>query len=117
LADQQHGSDFYVIAAQFGMNWRGCSARRARVLMAGNEFGLGMFQVAAMLLTHPERLSSSDALMLDCAGDEYSLYGDRTFDRVPLFDYGLSGLEISIFYEDRSRDLWGTPSGYLYQFE
>lgn len=99
------------------MNWRGCSARRARVLMAGNEFGLGMFQVAAMLLTHPERLSSSDALMLDCAGDEYSLYGDRTFDRVPLFDYGLSGLEISIFYEDRSRDLWGTPSGYLYQFE
>ena len=88
---------------------RGCSARRARVSMAGNEFGLGVFTVACMLLTHPERLSSEDTLMIDCGGDEYSVRCDYTFDRVPLFDYDISGIEFSIFYEDRSRNLWGTP--------
>jgi hypothetical protein len=40
---------------------------------------------------------------------------DYTFDRVPLFDYDLSGIEFSIFYEDRARDVWGTPTGFLYR--
>ena len=116
LADQQQGQDILVLAAQFGMLHRGCSARRARVVMAGNEFGLGVFAVACMLLTHPERLSTEDTLMIDCGGDEYSVRGDITFDRVPLFDYDIAGIEFSIFYEDRSRNLWGTPSGFLYKF-
>jgi hypothetical protein len=115
LADQQQGNDILVVAAQAGMLHRGCSARRARVAMAGNEFGLGVFTIACMLLTHPERLSSEDTLMIDCGGDEYSLRGDYTFDRVPLFDFDSSGIEFSIFYEDRSRNLWGTPSGFLYK--
>ena len=117
LADQQQGHDIMVVAAQAGMLHRGCSARRARLRMAGNEFGAGAFAVACMLLTHPERLSAEDALMIDCGGDEYSVRGDITFDRVPLFDYDISGIEFSIFYEDRSRNLWGTPSGFLYKFD
>jgi hypothetical protein len=117
LADQQQGHDILVVAAQSGMLHRGCSARRARMRMAGNEFGAGVYAVACMLLTHPERLSTEDTLMIDCGGDEYSLRGDITFDRVPLFDYDISGIEFSIFYEDRSRNLWGTPSGFLYKFD
>jgi hypothetical protein len=116
LADQQQGNDILVVAAQAGMRHRGCSARRARVRMAGNEFGAGIYAVACILLTHPERLSAEDTLMIDCGGDEYSVRGDYTFDRVPLFDYDLPGIEFSIFYEDRSRNLWGTPSGFLYKF-
>ena len=116
LAEQQQGNDRVVMPAQFGMLHRGCSARRARVAMAGNEFGLGVFAVACMLLTHSERLSADDTLMIDCGGDEYSMYGDYVFDRVPLFDYDISGIEFSMFYEDRSRNLWGTPSGFLYKF-
>jgi hypothetical protein len=116
LADQQQGSDIVVVAAQAGMRHRGCSARRSRVRMAGNEFGAGVFAVACMLLTHPERLSTEDTLMIDCGGDEYSVRGDYTFDRVPLFDYDIAGIEFSIFYDDRSRNLWGTPSGFLYKF-
>ena len=115
LADQQQGNDILVVAAQAGMLHRGCSARRARVAMAGNEFGAGVFAVACILLTHPERLSAAETLMIDCGGDEYSVRGDYTFDRVPLFDYNLSGIEFSIFYEDRARNLWGTPSGFLYK--
>jgi hypothetical protein len=116
LAEQQSGHDFFVFAAQAGMLHRGSSARRTRVSMAGNEFGLGVFAFACMLLTHPERLSNEDTLMIDCGGDEYSVRGNYTFDRVPLFDFDISGIEFSIFYEDRARNLWGTPTGFLYKF-
>ncbi len=115
IAGQQHSHDILVIAAQLGLLYRGCSARRARVLMATNEFALGAFSVGCLLLTHPERLSHLDTLMLDCGGDEYSLRGDGTFDRVPLFDFDLGGIEFSVFYEDRSRNLWGTPTGFVFE--
>ena len=61
LSEQQEGSDLLVVAAQAGLLHRGSSARRTRVAMAGNEFGMGVFAFACMLLTHPERLSSSSA--------------------------------------------------------
>ena len=115
LAEQQEGSDILVLAAQAGLLHRGSSARRTRVAMAGNEFGLGVFSFASMLLTHPERLSTGDTLMIDCGGEEYSVRSDYTFDRVPLFDFDMAGLEFSIFYEDRARNLWGTPTGFLYK--
>ncbi len=115
LSEQQPATDILVVAAQAGLLHRGCSARRARVVMAGNEFGLGAFALGAMILTHPERLSHADTLMIDCSGDEYSLRGDGLFDRVPLYDYDLSGIEFSIFHDDRARNLWGTPSGFVFQ--
>ena len=115
LGDQQQGNDIMVLGAQAGLLHRGSSARRTRIAMAPNEFGLGVFAFGCMLLTHPERLSAGDTLMVDCGGDEYSVRGDYTFDRVPLFDYDLSGIEFSIFYEDRARNLWGTPTGFLYK--
>jgi hypothetical protein len=115
LADQQPGNDILVVAAQFGMLHRGSSARRTRASLAGNEYGLGVFAIACLLLTHPERLSDGEALMIDCGGDEYSPRADYTFDRVPLFDFDISGIEFSIFYEDRARNLWGTPTGFLYK--
>jgi hypothetical protein len=115
LSRQQEGQDMLVVAAQAGMLHRGSSARRTRVAMAGNEFGLGAFAVGCMLLTHPERLSSGETLMIDCSGDEYSVRGDYVFDRVPLFDYDMAAIEFSIFYEDRARNLWGTPTGFLYK--
>jgi hypothetical protein len=117
LSEQQPGCDIYVVAAQFGLLHRGCSARRARVVMATNEFGLGAFALGCMLLTHPERLSNAETLMVDCSGDEYSIRGDGVFDRVPLYDYDISGIEFSIFYEDRARNLWGTPSGFMVQVQ
>jgi hypothetical protein len=115
LADQQRGCDILVIPAQAGKLHRGCSARRTRTSLASNEFCLGAFAIASMLLTHPERLSIGEALMMDCGGDEYSPRADYIFDRIPLFDFDLSGIEFSIFYEDRARNLWGTPTAFLYK--
>lgn len=114
LAEQQPATDIFVVAAQLGMLHRGRSARRARVVMHGNEFGLGAFAMGCILLTHPERISTVDTLMIDCAGDEYSLTADGHFDRVPLYDYDLGGIQFSVFYEDRARHLWGSPSGFLF---
>jgi len=115
LDDQQQGCDILVVAAQAGMLHRGCSARRTRACLAGNEFCLGVFAIASMLITHTERLSTGDSLMIDCGGDEYSPRADYNFDRVPLFDFDIAGIELSIFYEDRARNLWGTPTGFLYK--
>jgi len=115
LCDQQEGNDILVVGAQAGMLHRGSSARRTRVTMAGNEYALGVFAIGCLLLTHPERLSTGETLMIDCGGDEYSVRGDYTFDRVPLFDYDMAGIEFSIFYEDRARNLWGTPTAFLYK--
>ena len=113
--NSRRATTFWWWRAQAGMLHRGSSARRTRVAMAGNEFGLGVFSFGCMLLTHPERLSTGDTLMIDCGGDEYSVRGDYTFDRVPLFDFDMAGIEFSIFYEDRARNLWGTPTGFLYK--
>lgn len=115
LGEQQQGNDILVVAAQAGMLHRGYSARRTRVVMASNEFGLGAFAVACLLLAHPDRLSNGETLMIDCCGDEYSTRGDFTFDRIPLFDYDLSGTEFSVFYNDRARNQWGSPTGFLYK--
>jgi hypothetical protein len=115
LAEQQPNNDILVIAAQTGLRHRGLSSRRARVVMDGNEFGLGTFALACIVLNHPERLSSFETLMIDCGGDEYSIRGDCAFDRVPLFDYDMSGIEFSVFYDDRARNLWGTPSAFLFK--
>ena len=50
---QQSGNDVLVIPAQFGLRHAGRSIRRSRELFTSGELGLGAFQVAAMLLTHP----------------------------------------------------------------
>jgi hypothetical protein len=83
--------------------------------MAGNEFGIGVFSFVCMLLTHPERLSTGDTLMIDCGGDEYSARGDYAFDRVPQFDSDMACIKFSILYDDRALNLWGTPTGFLYK--
>ncbi len=113
VTDQQQGCDILVVGLQIGMLHRGVSARRVRVSLAGNEFALGAFACGCILLTHPERLSCEDTLMIDCGGDEYSLQGTVNFDRTPLFDYDISGVEFSVFYDDRASNLWGTPTGFL----
>lgn len=84
------GSDLLLVAAQFGLRHRGCSIRRARERFAPNEFGLGVFAVASMLIAHPERIARFDQLYVDCAGDEYSASDEQQFSEAPYFRY-LSG--------------------------
>ena len=86
IAEQQPKHDIMVVRAQFGLNHRGRSVRRALEVMNANEFGLGAFAVGIMLLTHPERLQNFYDLCVDCAGDEFSTWADGDFDDAPCFD-------------------------------
>lgn len=79
--------DLMVFPAQFGARHRGRSIRRARETFVPTEFGLGLFAVTCMLLTHPERLTRIDQLYVDCAGDEYSASDEQQFSEAPYFRY------------------------------
>ena len=113
IGRSQDGAEILVLPVQAGMRHRGRSARRAAAMMDSNEFGLGAFATAILLLLHPERVSGGETLMMDASGDEYSLHGNNEFTRVPLFDFGISGLEFSVFHRDRARGMWSTPSGFV----
>ena len=78
-------ADLIPLAAQFGLRHRGRSIRHARESFAEREFGLGIFAVGCMLLTHPERLRQAEQLYVDCAGDEYSASDEQQFSEAPFF--------------------------------
>lgn len=115
LDEEQKGHDILVMAAQFGIVHRGRSVRRARAMMRFNEFGLGAFAVAIMLLTHPERLQHYDDLWIDCAGDEYSPDGDGNFENTPYFGFYGGWLEFQTGRFEDANDLYGSASGFLPQ--
>lgn len=84
LKMDQKNNDILVIPAQFGLLHVGRSVRRAREIMRTNEFGLGLYEVGIMLLTHPERLIDRGDLSICCAGDEISRDGeDNKFFEYP----------------------------------
>ena len=74
-----------IVPAQFGLRHRGRSIRRAREILADDEFGLGVFEVGCMLLAHPERLQQADQLYVDCPGDEYSASDEQQFSEAPFY--------------------------------
>ena len=112
LSDQP--GDFYVFDAQFGKRWAGTSVRHARARFSPEEFGLGPYEVACLLLSHPERISANDHLNIDCAGVEYrtnvrdsfalclNFSWDRVYNRL-----GLGCRSIDYAYEQ-----WGWVSGF-----
>lgn len=115
LASEQQGHDVLVVAAQFGIRHRGRSVRRARVVMGGQEFGLGAFEIGIMLLTHPERLQHYDDLWIDCAGDEYSPGAAGQFGSAPYFIFNDGKLRFDAIFVVIARDYYGSVSGFLPQ--
>ncbi len=113
LGTEQKG-DILIVPAEFGIRHRGQSARRARAIMAASdEFGLGVFAVGIMLLTHPERLKLY-ALLIDCAGDECNDPRDSApFGRVPYFGYDGGELEFVTHRSDHVNIEYGSASGWV----
>lgn len=86
LAEKQEGYDILVVPAQFGLLHKGFHVDEGRTVFAKNEFGLGAYEVAIMLLTHPERLVAYRNLWIDCPGDETVFLGKKSdFSAVPCF--------------------------------
>jgi hypothetical protein len=110
LGNKQGENGFIVFPAQFGLNHRGRSVRRAREVMPGGEFGLGAWATIVMLLTHPNRLAHFDDLWIDCPGDEYDDPDDGgRFAQSPYLGFGGGKVKFG------ARDNCGSASGFLLQ--
>jgi hypothetical protein len=115
LGDEQKDHDILVVPAQFGLNHRGKSVRRAREVMNVSEFGLGAFAIGIMILTHPERLQHYDDLWIDCAGDEYSPGADGGFSLAPCFGFRGGMVKFATHSVGDVGDRFGSVSGFLSQ--
>ncbi len=107
--------DILVVPAQLGSRHKGRSVEDVRATYAENEFGMGAFEVATMLLTHPERLTAYEDLWIDCPGDEYRFVASGSFGRTPYFSFnnGRVGFDTTLvsLFSERS----GSASGCLPQ--
>ncbi len=112
LAARQRG-DIVAVPAQFGQRYRGKSANDARKMFEDNQFGLGAYHVAIMLLTHPERLSTGSELWLYAPGDEYSYDGKGQFDFAPLFYFRGDEIGFDVIFAGGAYDVYGSVSGIL----
>jgi len=107
--------DLWVIPFQFGKRWAGHSNRNAQVRFAAKEFGLGPYEIAILLLTHPERITMTDQLYINCAGCEYDYDPDAGTD----FRYDLSfywNARYCLHYSFKGavgEGQWGVVSGFL----
>lgn len=85
LKKHQESPDILLVPAQFGCVYRGCPVEEARQRFQPEEFGLGILAVAAMLLTHPNRLLDWNQLQIDCGGDEYRRTSNGKWEEAPIF--------------------------------
>lgn len=74
LGKKQKNQNALVVAAQFDDRYFLESVLSIREDFQKNEFGLGVFHVGSMLLTHPERMDPYFR-GIDCCGDEYDVPG------------------------------------------
>jgi hypothetical protein len=105
--------DILVIPAQFGMRHRGRSVRRVRAVLRNHEFGLGAFAVCSMLLTHPERLVTTQDLCIECPGDEYRFGATVVFKESPVFSVHNRRLEFNTAFVEYFYWGFGSASGFL----
>ena len=112
LVARQRG-DIVAVPAQFGRRYRGWSANDVRAKLEPDQFSLGAYQIAIMLLTHPERLSTGGELWLYAPGDEYSYGGDGHFEFAPLFYFRAGELGFDAIFAGGAYDVYGSASGIL----
>jgi len=108
--------DFWVVPFQFGIRHRGKSVRRARAVFTKFEFGLGAYEVAILLLTHPDRIQRN-YLNIDCAGVEYTPSADGDFFACLCFGWSSYYERLALDYSrtGKASNEWGSTSAFLPQ--
>jgi len=117
LTKVQKGYDILIIAVQLGSLHQGCSVSQAREDFMPNEFGLGIFAVGIILLTHPDRFVSWlewDNLHIDCPGDEIFPEANWFFPDAPCFVFG-DGIELNSRCVGDDLESFGSASAFLPQ--
>lgn len=106
---------YYTITAQMGYEWRGKSVEEVRNLYTEGEFGLGAFEVASILLTHPEILTKYEDLWIDCPGDEFASGAHGGFSDAPFLSWCGGGLRFGGSYVGIAYEQCGSASAFLPQ--
>lgn len=112
---QPYENKLMVLPVQTGKKYAGVSVQEARTRFAGNEVGLGIYEVAIIALTHPERFEKWDELDIDCPGDEYSPDADGRFVRAPILYRLDDGLKFDARGCGSAYGCCGSASGFVPQ--
>lgn len=116
VLDQLEGStpgDYLVLAVQCGFRYRASSVSDARKMFQGHEFGLGPFEIASLLLTHPERLSDYEHLGIDCPGCTYAPDATPEHSHAICFIWGSDALCLDFGHVEANAPGFGAASGFL----
>ncbi len=110
----QAGCVWLSFPMQFGALRRGASVWEARKALGEKEFGLGVFETACLLLTHPERLMNSPCA-IDCIGDEFSTTRNVEADFGSALSFGFSGGRLELFANPSStyHPAYSAPTGFV----
>lgn len=114
--------DFMLLNVQLGEKYKGRSVKDVREAIrvdneetSSTEFGLGAYEVAIILLTHPDTLKSYSDLWIDCPGDEFKPTDGSEFSRAPYFRFRGGRLEFGATWVSSARGLCGSASAFLPQ--
>jgi hypothetical protein len=111
LGEGQSG-DLLLVATQTGERFGGRSIRGATDLMYSYEFGLGVFAMACILLTHPKREVKWEQLHPECGGDYFAPTVGEQISRAPLFSFRNGELRLE---SDNEGNGYGCASGFIPQ--
>lgn len=104
-----------IVSAQFGEKHTGESVDTVRKNKPTHEILFGAYEVAIMLLTHPDRITSYESLYIDCAGDECSPGADGGFSYAPCFGWFDGLLEFGFVWSGDAHGSFGALSGFVSQ--
>ncbi|MFA5188322.1 MAG: hypothetical protein WC460_03100 [Patescibacteria group bacterium] len=106
--------DLWVFPFQFGKRWSKHSYHM--VCFENNEFGLGPYEIAILLLTHPNRIIKSIQIQIGCLGCEYKgASANANFDDYLIF-YRNSihdRLDLGCFTKNDLANTYPAISGFL----
>lgn len=102
-----------VLPAQLGVEHRGKSVQRARVVMRSSEFPLDAYECLQMILTHKKRLQNFEDLWINFPGGEYAPAADGEF--LGNLCLMLDGAYLSLIYQmaEDVLERYGSASGFL----
>lgn len=105
--------DYLLLAIQCGLQHRAQPVAQARKTFKEKEYGLGPFEVASLLLTHPERLTDYEHLGIDCPGCEYAANASGNFYYGLCFNWNEDGLNLDCSSVDGIAPGFGSASGFI----
>lgn len=103
---------YIVLNVQLGQKYQGVSVQEVRKQFDASEFGLGAYEMACILLAHPEVLSNPSQLWIDCPGDDWKWTGESGFSSAPIFVFDGGGLEFDAGRLGGAYENCGSSSGF-----